>query len=857
MDQAEERKRREFVLRQIFEETDTGDRAREGAHRFTQDSPILSDVWLSYAMQSTREQRGGAPVLERERNLLINPFMGQRAGLVALELRTLTRRRRSQATRDEAAEPAPVAHLPGLVAASLTLDEVLRVALPSTVWWQKTIAAVAARNALNLSASDVMPEGLSKHEETVVDWMVGTLPRKDWDYDADRARREFVRLVNVIGSILLLDGGDRAMAADAQENAEAAQDAREDALAMAEGEAPPTEEERRRDRRQAVDRLRERATMRLRAFRGVYEDWTEQPSKALVWNIALNRSASLTSRDSRLSIKADAGERLFHISCSHLTWAVIDSGIDIRSPAFRDWKHEPDASGREEGGEGDIRKRIANALYIDRPIGIHSEDAERRTVLKPDPGERGWRTRVVARYDFTDMMRLLDISVAVAMRDRLRALGDEMKRLEREDRKTSVRAQSEEFFWDNLDKWARTARVDGERPGASLAQLERRGVSGEWMGRILRRLVETACLKTGRVQRDTIVDGVIRDNPEQVKNKRYVKGLQDIARWRLFTESVRSAGTQVEGLINRLELGLELDWSILEEFLIDMTPDTPPSPHGTQVAGILAADWRDPPDDLDREAFEKGTFDPAATPPEDFRPRFQGVCPDIRLIDLRVSDDTGAAQEFEAIAALQFILHLNARSTEKTIHGANISLSIPHDVRNYGCGKTRICEACEQLVASGVVVVAPAGNGGTVLYENHAGAEFGGFQSGSITDPGNAESIITVGATHAIKPHQYGVSYFSGRGPTGDGRLKPDLVAPGEKIRTAGHDQSLAIVDGTSFAAPHVSGAAALIMARYSELVGQPERIKEVLCSTATDLGRDRNFQGSGMLDALRALQSL
>jgi subtilisin family serine protease len=63
-------------------------------------------------------------------------------------------------------------------------------------------------------------------------------------------------------------------------------------------------------------------------------------------------------------------------------------------------------------------------------------------------------------------------------------------------------------------------------------------------------------------------------------------------------------------------------------------------------------------------------------------------------------------------------------------------------------------------------------------------------------------------------------------------------------------------LDGTSMAAPHVSGAAAMLMSRYSELVGEPDRIKRILCQTATDLGRERNFQGHGLLDVLRALQS-
>ncbi len=82
-------------------------------------------------------------------------------------------------------------------------------------------------------------------------------------------------------------------------------------------------------------------------------------------------------------------------------------------------------------------------------------------------------------------------------------------------------------------------------------------------------------------------------------------------------------------------------------------------------------------------------------------------------------------------------------------------------------------------------------------------------------------------------------------------------MAPGEKITAPLPSRSYGLKDGTSMAAPHVSGAAALLMARYSELIGQTARVKQILCETATDLGRERYFQGAGMLDVLRALQSL
>jgi hypothetical protein len=232
------------------------------------------------------------------------------------------------------------------------------------------------------------------------------------------------------------------------------------------------------------------------------------------------------------------------------------------------------------------------------------------------------------------------------------------------------------------------------------------------------------------------------------------------------------------------------------------------------------------------------------------------MCPDIKLLDFRVLGNTLEDTEFAIIAALQFIRYLNERSGYIAVHGANLSLSIKHDVRNFACGRTPICNECERLVNNGVVVVAAAGNRGYQSFETHEGA-FESYAAFSITDPGNADGVITVGATHRYRPHTYGVSFFSSRGPTGDGRVKPDIVAPGERIRSCMPDGEWGELDGTSMAAPHVSGAAAMLIARYSELIGQPREIKRILCETATDLAREHSFQGNGMLDVLRAFEKI
>ena len=295
-----------------------------------------------------------------------------------------------------------------------------------------------------------------------------------------------------------------------------------------------------------------------------------------------------------------------------------------------------------------------------------------------------------------------------------------------------------------------------------------------------------------------------------------------------------------------LRRGRAVDWDLLEPFL--RVPHTlrdyvrpQHDAHGTHVAGILAANW------------------PEAAETTPMHEPIAGICPDLELYDLRVLPDDPAtkADEFTVIAALQFVRHLNAHKDLMVVHGVNLSLSVPHDVANYACGRTPVCEECERVVAAGVVVVTAAGNRGFNKSAEASGGALGDYRYISITDPGNADGVITVGSTHRMMPHNYGVSYFSSRGPTGDGRTKPDLVAPGERIESCSLNGYVETMDGTSMAAPHVSGAAALLMSRHRELIGQPRRIKEILCSTATDLGRERRFQGAGMIDVLRALQSV
>jgi subtilisin family serine protease len=253
------------------------------------------------------------------------------------------------------------------------------------------------------------------------------------------------------------------------------------------------------------------------------------------------------------------------------------------------------------------------------------------------------------------------------------------------------------------------------------------------------------------------------------------------------------------------------------------------------------------------------------------------MAPACKLVSFKVLDKDGRGAVSNLIAACEQIQEINGNGRYIRIQGVNMSVGYDFEPSWFACGQSPLCVEVDRLVRSGVVVVVAAGNTG---YGWNQSAFRGAVAAGmdlTINDPGNAELAITVGSTHRDMPHVYGVSYFSSKGPTGDGRLKPDLVAPGEKIIScqagagaprggsvgAAEARPNAITahykedSGTSMAAPHVSGVIAAFLSIRREFIGQPDRVKEIFLSTATDLRRDRYFQGCGLVDLMRAVQSV
>jgi subtilisin family serine protease len=301
---------------------------------------------------------------------------------------------------------------------------------------------------------------------------------------------------------------------------------------------------------------------------------------------------------------------------------------------------------------------------------------------------------------------------------------------------------------------------------------------------------------------------------------------------------------------------------------------TDPYGHGTHVAGIIAGAAPaeagqvliavNQPSSDGLPSWGTRTVDPGRT--------LSGMAPKARLVSLRVLDAEGETVSSAVIAALAQIREFNADGRQLLIHGVNLSIGCDWFPDEFAAGQSPLCRELDQLVGTGVVAVVSAGNSGAGGTLTGGSSDVHGRLS-TVTDPGNSIRAITVGSTHRYQPHTYGVTYTSSKGPTLDGRLKPDLVAPGERITSAATGALIAGVgplqgsgpgiacyvedSGTSMAAPHVSGAIAAFLSVRDEYIGQPDEVKQLFMSNATSLGRHEFFQGAGLVDLMRVLSNV
>lgn len=269
--------------------------------------------------------------------------------------------------------------------------------------------------------------------------------------------------------------------------------------------------------------------------------------------------------------------------------------------------------------------------------------------------------------------------------------------------------------------------------------------------------------------------------------------------------------------------------------------------HGTHVAAIIAGTLTLPRDGEDKSEIT-----------------LQGMAPEAKLYGFKVLQDNGRGEDAFIIKALDTIAALNERAGKLVIHGVNLSLGGSFDPSVFGCGHTPLCQELRRLWQQGVLVCLAAGNEGYALLDSASGVIPANMDL-SIGDPANLDDAIAVGSVHKTNPHTYGVSYFSSRGPTADGRMKPDLVAPGENILSACHrwpKNKLTVrnayveMSGTSMATPHVSGLLAAFLSARREFIGYPDRVKTLLLQHCTDLNRDPYIQGKGMPNLVKMIMN-
>jgi len=244
-----------------------------------------------------------------------------------------------------------------------------------------------------------------------------------------------------------------------------------------------------------------------------------------------------------------------------------------------------------------------------------------------------------------------------------------------------------------------------------------------------------------------------------------------------------------------------------------------------------------------------------------------GVAPEASLYIVKVFDHTGAAVPTSLVMmAVEHIIDLKLSGVDIDVISMSLGGPTLYD------GRDPMDMLIDYASSLGITVVAAAGNSGPA--------------SMTVLSPGSANTAITVAAAadpihtrvfwdyyynyagvgyYLYRTNETQIIYFSSRGPTSDGRLKPTISATGVFVLSAyptGGVQGLAFASGTSMSTPAVSGVVALLN-DYSETVNgvdvaSVEDYKQALVGGAAWLrGYELHDQGSGYVNAYASLQAL
>lgn len=227
-----------------------------------------------------------------------------------------------------------------------------------------------------------------------------------------------------------------------------------------------------------------------------------------------------------------------------------------------------------------------------------------------------------------------------------------------------------------------------------------------------------------------------------------------------------------------------------------------------------------------------------------------GVAPGAQWIAARGLDDNGQGTYADLLKAMEFMLAPTPNADGSGVPRPDMA----PDIVNNSWGGSTVCnpffkEAINNWRNAGILPVFSGGNFGP--------------DEGSIRLPANYYDSFTVGAVNSDNK----LAYFSSRGPGACGDfIKPNISAPGKNIRSAlssqlGYEKSYAVGSGSSMAAPHVAGVAALLGQADPHL--SINKLEQILQETAFALTSasypdSPNYGfGHGLVDAYAAVSSI
>ncbi|MFQ5998222.1 MAG: S8 family serine peptidase, partial [Candidatus Bathyarchaeia archaeon] len=209
-----------------------------------------------------------------------------------------------------------------------------------------------------------------------------------------------------------------------------------------------------------------------------------------------------------------------------------------------------------------------------------------------------------------------------------------------------------------------------------------------------------------------------------------------------------------------------------------------------------------------------------------------GVAPNAKVLNVKVFSRAGFGMTSWVLSGMEWAMENGADVINMSLGAPDIDPEDPLGI------------AVAEATRRGIVVVTSAGNNGPGRF--------------SVSSPGSAPDSIAVGLAYKTGS----INYFSGRGPTAFNLIsKPDVVAPGAAIVAANpffeqfEDTFYLSGWGTSFSAPHATGAVALLLQAFPG--ASPHAIRAALMGSAKDLGMEPSIQGAGLIDVARAYELL